>query len=384
MLALGGCGSERTDDALLVLRDLAAGAGESHLKEVTPAPSRIPVAYIGAGAEREATLYLPGQGKPEAAIVLIPGAVRKGKDDPRLVAFATTLARARFVVLTPELSGYHDLQIRAGHVREIAVAFQHLMSRAELPPGIHGGIAAMSYAVGPAVLAALDEVDGTRVDFVLGVGGYYDLHAAIRFLTTGYFEEDGVQRYLEPDQYGRLVFAKTALQYLKDAKDRSLLDAMVEVRLKDPKADISPLARGLGPEGASVYRLLTNSDPRATAAQIDALPAPMIQTVDALTLKGRELARLQTRFILVHGKNDPLVPYTESRALSRALPHAHLFILKSVLAHVELSFTQVLSRRFWSDDVPDAWRLYRAIGLLLRERRPASKSDPQQAQAPVD
>ena len=244
------------------------------------------------------------------------------------------------------------------------------LSQTELSPGSQVGIGAMSYAVGPAVLAALDEGIGERVKFVLGVGGYYDLRAAIRFFTTGYFDDAGVERYLRPDDYPRLVFAKTALEYLHAAKDRAIIDAMVEAKLKDATADISPLARGLGPEGLSLYRLLTNTDPRAAPALIAALPAPMLATIDALTLQGKDLTRLKARLILLHGKNDSLVPYTETERLARvvASSQVRVFILQHILGHVELTFGRFFSRQFWSEDLPDAWRLYRAVSLLLRER----------------
>src|SRR3970282_281862 len=44
------------------------------------------------------------------------------KDDPRLVAFATTLARARFLVLVPDVAGLRQLRVRAADAREIADA----------------------------------------------------------------------------------------------------------------------------------------------------------------------------------------------------------------------------------------------------------------------
>ncbi|MGZ5709878.1 MAG: alpha/beta hydrolase family protein [Burkholderiales bacterium] len=370
LISLNGCSLQRMSDALLVLGDLAAGAGPSRLKDVTAPPSRVSITYMAGGTRRSADLYLPGEGSPRAGIVLVPGAVPKGKDDPRLVAIAMTLARVRFAVLTPELTGYRERQIRPDHVSEIRDAFRSLSERRELSPGGRAGIGAFSYAVGPAILAALDENIRRQVKFVLGVGGYYDLRAAIRFFTTGYFDDAGVQRYLRPDDYGKLVFAKTALEYLSSPSDRVIIEAMVEAKLRDSAADITPLAAGLGPEGLSVYRLLMNTDASAAPALIAALPAPILATIDALTLEGKDLTRLKARLILVHGRNDPLVPYSETLKLARAAErsHARVFILHHILAHVELTFGRVFSRRFWSEDLPDAWRLYRAVSLLLSTR----------------
>lgn len=375
LLWLAGCAAFDRD-AWLVLGDIGAGAGPSRLKELTPVPSRTPVTYTVSGRAGAGDLYLPGTGKAEAGIVLVPGAVPDGKDDERLVALATTLARARFAVLTPDLSGYRELKVRPAHAREVADAFYYLVSRDALAPQGRAGIGAISYAVGPAVLAAMQDDIRERVRFVLGVGGYYDLRVAIRFLTTGYFEEEGAPRYLRPEDYGRLVFARTALDYLSRENDRAALDAMVEAKLEDREADVSALAEGLGPEGLAVYRLLVNSDPRETARLLAELPQPLIAAIQALSLQGKDLSGLSARLILVHGMNDPLIPYTESLALSRAVPasRAQVFVIRRILGHVDLSFGDVFSGEFWGQQLPDAWRLLGAVRLLLRERQPVKNT----------
>jgi hypothetical protein len=57
-------------------------------------------------------------------------------------------------------------------------------------------IVAFSYAVGPAVLTALETDICERLRFVAAVGGYHDLYRAVRFFTTGYFEKDGKGRQI--------------------------------------------------------------------------------------------------------------------------------------------------------------------------------------------
>ncbi len=384
LLLLSGCSTQRHYDALLVLSDIASGGGASLLKRRTPEPSRTPVAYTIAGRDHTADLYLPGDGKPEAGIVLVPGAVPDGKDNEALVAFAMTLARARFAVLTPELSGQRELKVQPAHAREVADAFRHLVEREDLSPRGRAGIAAFSYGVGPAVLAALEDDVRGRVRFVLGVGGYHDIRASIRFFTTGYFEDNGAPRYLKPDDYGKLVFAKSVLDQIGSRDDRVTLDAMVSARLRDPGADLSALAKKLGPEGLAVYRLLTNTDPQETSRLLAALPQPILETIDALTLDNKGLQRLTARLLLVHGKNDRLIPYPESLALSNAVApgQAHVVILNRILGHVDLRLSHLFSLRLWREELPDAWRLLRAVNLLLLEReRPAVATGEDTAQA---
>src|SRR5438105_13860207 len=65
------------------------------------APQRITVNYTVRGRAYRGDVYLPAQ--PRAGILFVPGAVEKGKDDPRVAAFANALARADFAVLVPDL-----------------------------------------------------------------------------------------------------------------------------------------------------------------------------------------------------------------------------------------------------------------------------------------
>jgi hypothetical protein len=344
--------------------------GESRLERSTPKPSRASISYLIDGRANSGDLYLPADGAPEAAVVLVPGAVPEGKDHERLVDLATTLARVRFAVLTPELRGYRDLEIRPDQVREVADAFRYLAQRGDLSPDGRAGIGAFSFAVGPAVLAALEDDIRGRVRFVFGVGGYHDLRLAIRFFTTGYFEDDGDLRHVEPSEYGRLVFAKSVQGQLRDPADRATLDAMVDARMRDAAADLSSLAGRLGPEGQSVYRLLTNADPGRALELIGELPDKTVATIDALTIADKDLGRLPARLILVHGKNDPLIPYSESIALARAAApsRSHVIIVNHVLGHVDVGFSRLLSVQFWTQELPDAFRLLRAVSLLMRER----------------
>ncbi len=372
VLSCAGCATGRYHDAYLVLDHLVAAGRESRLERSTDEPSRTSIHYTIEGRSNSGDLYLPGEGAPQAAVVLIPGAVPEGKDHERLVELALTLARVRFAVLTPELSGYRELKIRPEQVREVADAFRYVADDVGLSPGGRAGIGAFSFAVGTAVLAAIEEDIRERVRFVFGVGGYHDLRLAIRYFTTGYFEYDGKPQHLEPSDYARLVFAKTAQDHVRDPGDRAILEAMVEARLKDSTADLSSLASRLGPEGQSVYRLLTNTDPHEAPELISRLPRETVATIDALTLADKELAGMPARLIVVHGKTDPLIPFSESIALGRAVApsQARVFILNQGLGHVDLSFSGLLTVRFWTQELPDACRALRAVAALLRQREP--------------
>jgi pimeloyl-ACP methyl ester carboxylesterase len=298
-------------------------------------------------------LYWPAE-DARAALVLVPGAAPLGKDDPQLVAFAETLARARFAVLVPEIPNLRQLQVSPSDVAAIAGAIERLARCS----GGEVGLAAISYAAGPAILAALRPGTRERVRFVLAIGGYHDLAAVVTFFTTGFYrsEPDEPWQHREPNAYGKWVFVRANAIRLDDPGDRATLAAMAERKLADPSAEVADLRPGLGPEGRAVMALLDNRDPDRVPALIARLPPAVRTDLAALDLKRRDLT-LDARLILVHGRDDPIIPATESKALAAAAPDASLFVVDS-LAHVELGPT----------GLADGLRLWRAVYLVLTER----------------
>ena len=313
---------------------------------------------VGGQAEA-ADLYLPLDSAPRAGLVLVPGAAPEGRKDSRLVAFATTLARSGFSVIVPDVPSLRELRPSAGSTRHIGAAFQWLHEHGDLAPGSRAGIGAFSVAVGPAVLTALDPAVNGHVRFLLLVGGYYDLVRTLTYLTTGWFEAAGERHYREPNAYGRWVYALTNAQRLEDPEDQAALTALAHRKLDDPGAPVGDLLAKLSRQGRSVYEFITNTDPGRVAALIQQLPPAVRSDIEALDLASHDLASLKARFILVHGLDDDIIPYTESVALARSLPRgqAQLYLLKG-LRHVDTGVR----------GLPDAWRMWRALQAVLAQR----------------
>lgn len=363
------CFGPRGYEALLVLTDLNAGAGLSHFKARTAAPTHQSMSYSAGGRRYAADLYLPAEGRAQAGVVLVPGVVENAPEDPRLVAFATTLARARFAVLVPSLPGFRALQVHPSDASEVSAAFSLLVSRSDLAPQGRAGIIALSYAVGISALAAMDERIRDQVRFILGVGGYYDMTEAIIFLTTGYFKQDERWQHLEPDPYAARVFLESGKDSLGDPADRVVLESIEELRSRNPAADTSSLAAGLGPEGRALYDLLQNTDPLRTPALIARLPQALQSTLSQLSLSNKDLAPLKARLILLADRADNMIPYSQSVELAHAVREgqAQVYLVGS-LAHVEMKRWHYLSWKFFVTGVPDFCRMYVAVYALLKER----------------
>jgi pimeloyl-ACP methyl ester carboxylesterase len=134
---------------------------------------------------------------------------------------------------------------------------------------------------------------------------------------------------------------------------------IADAKIANPAATISDLLARLGPQGRKVHALLANSDPEKVPELIAGLPGPVLSELRALDLSARNLGDLKARLILIHGRDDLLIPQTESIALAAALDgdQSRLFIVDS-LKHVELQFTSI----------SDVFKLWRAVRTLLEER----------------
>jgi hypothetical protein len=363
---LAACSPQRGIEAARVLADLSSADGADAASQ---AGAIVPteIAYEGASGRAVADLYWPDHAA--AALVLVPGVVPEGKDDPRLVDLAQTLARARFAVLVPDIANLRAQKVSPEDAQAIAAAIARLgRCAAPADEGPSVGVMAISYAAGPAILAALRPDTADQVRFVVAIGGYYDLAAVVTFFTTGYFRSAPDQPWQQatPNAYGKWVFIAANAERLEDPDDRAALAGMAERKLQDLDADVSDLQAGLGPEGRSVMALLDNRDPERVPALIAGLPEAVRRDLEALDLARRDLSPLQARLLLVHGRDDPIIPSTESQALAGAAPAgtATVYLVDS-LAHVELSPAGLI----------DGWKLWRAIYWLLAERDAAPRPD---------
>ncbi len=370
MLLLGGPLS-RAVEAVRMWADVVA-AGSSRIDGLPGSPPGEPVTYERGGHQRFGDLYRP-EGVPSGAVVLVPGAAAEGSTHPALVAFAQGLARAGFAVLVPDLPNLRMLHVRASDAVAIADAVRFLAEGAGRGHAV--GLVAISYSVGPAILAALDPGIAGRVGFVLAIGGYYDSEAMVTFLLTGHRRdpETGAWQPAQVHPYGRWVLGRSDAALVPDETDRQLLSAIADRRWLDPNAPIDDLEPHLGPGGRAVLALMRNRDPARVPALLAALPEPVRRNLDGLNLRHHDLSALQGRLIVVHGRDDTIVPYTQSLALAAAGPpgRTELFVLDN-MTHVQLG----------PGGVRDALALWQAIYAVLAARDAAPERGWQPAAAP--
>ncbi len=352
-LFLAGCVGPRGDEAAALLADIAAGEGPSRLKQTTAEPQHSTIAYRRSGRVGAADLYRNTE-RPNGAVVVVPGLTPHGKDDPRLVAFVRSLARARFLVLVPDIANTRALKVSAGDSAPIGDAIEELAQLFAGGAGRSVGLVAISYAVGPALLALADTPAGRHVKFAVAIGGYYDIDAAIGFVTTGFYRlPDGSWRQGAANELGKSVFMRSNADRVSDPADRARLVAIAERRMAEPAAgasgDPGELVARLGPEGRAVYQLIANRDPGQTAELIARLPDTIRRELRALDLKGRDLTQIAGPVFLIHGEDDPIIPAGESVKLAAALGSRADLTLVERFAHVDAGTAGLAdSLRLWN------------------------------------
>ncbi|WP_018863969.1 hypothetical protein [Thioalkalivibrio sp. ARh3] len=351
-------------EATRVLQDIEAGAGPSALKDRTPEPTREALTLATDEGDIAADLYHPRQ-EVGARIVLVPGFTPQGKDDRRLVQLAHTLARARFLVLVPDLQGTKDLRVRTEDAAAIGDAAA-LLSRLEVdgaPDQQDVGVAAISYAVGLAVLATLTPEGEQAIDFLVGIGGYYDTENVITFATTGAFQDPATGRWKTrtPDPQAKWFFLHGNLHMLDRREDRAILEEIARRRITDPEAPIDDLADALGDEGRSLLALIQNDDRERVPELLGDLPASARQAIDTLSLAGRDLSHLSDHVLLIHGRNDTMIPHTESARLARAIGETDLHRIDG-FSHIDPHGVGFIGQ----------WQLVRAMMDLLARRQNGS------------
>jgi len=309
-------------------------------------PVREEELLIDRGEDRvPATLFLPpgvagarGRGLP--GWVVLHGITRPGRAHPSLLRFARSLAHTGAAVLVPEIPEWRELRLAPTQaLPTIRAAILALDARPETLPGALGLIG-FSFGAPQALIAAGDPEVRDRLAVAVGFGGYARLEPTLDFHFTGEFERGGVPHRLRPDPYGRWIVGAnylTATQAHADAGDvaealRTLAVAAGEAQRECWDPVFAPLKsrlrQGIGASRRELFDLFAAPDsrePEASAARevVRAL-CTATDRVDPLLNPIPALRPLSVPVHLVHGRQDQLIPFTETLALADVLPAPHV------------------------------------------------------------
>jgi hypothetical protein len=307
---------------------------------------------VGARA-LPADLYRPPS--PRGGLVLVHGLSRAGRHHPELVRLARLLARHGLLVLVPQFEGLAAFRLSGREVAEIDAALAALGARTS-----RVGIVGFSFGAGPALVAAAGRSD---LALTASFGGYADLRAVIRYLTTGLHEHGGVHYAHAPEEYNRWKLLALLTGFVEDARDLGLLDAIAQRKLADPGADTRSLEADVGGQGQAIMALVRNRSAKAIAPLVSALPASARSAIEALSPLTL-IPRLPGRLVIAHGADDISIPFTESVRIAEASGGRARAVILETFGHTgPQPFWRSLGGR-----VRDGVRLVRLAHALLSVR----------------
>ena len=279
----------------------------------TDEPLRHEAHYPSSEGTTVADVYRPADGKPHAAVVLFLGANAAGRDDPDVINLGNALARAGYVTMfhwSPSMA--LQANIEPTETGNLVWAFQYLAEREYVDPqrvGLGGFCVGASFAL----VAAADPIIQDRVYFVNAFGPYFDAETLLLQAASRSVVYDGQRTPWEPDSLTMRVLANELIETLDDPADA---DALTRRYLNG-----QPLAPAeldaLSPQARTVFRLLDGATPEEAAALYAALPGGFRQDLAKIS-PATHVDDIRARLLVLHDRNDRLVPAAESRRLLAA------------------------------------------------------------------
>ena len=276
----------------------------------TDEPLRHEVHYQSSDGSTVADVYRPPDGRPRAAVVLFLGANAAGRDDPDVVNLGIALARAGYVTMfhwSPTMA--LRANIEPAETGNLVWAFQYLSEREYVDPrrtGLGGFCVGASFAL----VAAADPRIRDDVYFVNAFGPYYDARELLLQAATRSVVYDGETTPWEPDSLTLKVLANELIETLEDPAD---VDALTRRYLNGEAVSAAELD-ALSPPGRTVMALLDGTTREDAETLYSSLPLAFREDM-ATVSPSTHVSGIQAKLLVMHDRNDRLVPAAESRRL---------------------------------------------------------------------
>ena len=280
----------------------------------TENPTVEEVNFPTPGGPGVADLYVPAGEGARGAVLLFLGVNPAGRDDPRVVGLAEGLAQSGVMVMIPWSDTMTEKKVSPDEVESLVQAYQYLLEHERADPE-RSGMGGFCVGASFATVAAQDDRIRDKVRFVNFFGGYYDARdLAASVASASRFYGDVVEPWT-PDKLSVEVVTTHFIDRLPDAEERALLGRVFIER--DAVLDEAVLS-SMSDEAQTVHRLLSGATLAEARELISGLPASMRADLDAISPVAR-IEDLDARILIMHDREDKLVPSEESRRLADAL-----------------------------------------------------------------
>jgi pimeloyl-ACP methyl ester carboxylesterase len=301
----------------------------------------------------QARLYTPTPAPNAPGLVLIPGIHYLGMDEPRLAAFARSMASCGLRVLTPELPDSRDYRIQPSDVQAIGDSVQWLQNATGRPVGLMG----LSFSGGLALMAAAEPPFSNEISFVFSVGAHDDLYRIATFYVTDADPlPDGDIERATPNNYGPWILEYEHLEDFLPQADVATIRPVLRARLYENSAlEKELLAKLTNAQKAEYARIIDTLHQDIALFTSNKKHAAEMAAVSP----DGHLAGLHVPVYLLHGRGDTLIPFAEAEWLAQDLPHGTVkeLLVSPLIAHVS---TNTSKPGIW-----DEWQLLHLLAKVM-------------------
>ena len=322
-------------------------------------PTRREVTYPLSSGSGVADLYVPASGETHSGILLFLGVNPAGRDDPRVVGLASGFARAGIVVMIPWSDTMTQRRIAPEEIDNLVRAFQYLRTLDVVDPD-RVGMGGFCVGASLSAVAAQDPRIRDDVRFVNFFGGYFDARDLVISVVSSTRFGDGQQESWSPDRLSAQVVSLHLVEGVPDVDERALLN---RVCIEKSAVLDEPVFAALSPDAKVVYELLSGPDLAQAKMLVESLPQSALATLEAIS-PITNIQNLKARVLIMHDREDDLVPSEESRRFANALPPDSDTYYTEFSLFQHLDPTRPVSPPVYAKEL---WKLYLHMYNVLRE-----------------
>lgn len=322
-------------------------------------PSREEVFNEISAGRGSADLYAPAGDGVHSGVLLFLGVNPAGRNDPRVVGLAEGLARSGAVVLIPWSEGMTSQRVTAEEVEDLVRWFEFLLAHERVNPE-RAGVGGFCVGASLVAVAASDPRIRDNVKFVNFFAGYYDARDLIAAVLSNSRYYDGVVEPWTPDKLSKSVVTAQLIEEMENPAEIAILNGMYVS--KDTFVEPAELAR-LSEEAQITSRLLSGVGTDEARELVANLPDSTLDSLASIS-PSSSVEDLKARVLIMHDREDHLVPASESRRMADALAE------RGDVRHTEFSLFQHLDPTKPVGPVEyvrELFKLYRHMYLVLDE-----------------
>lgn len=347
----------------------------------TPSVLSRPVAWVTRGPviERlsldtprgrvEAELYRPDAPAPHPGVVACFGVVPVEATDPRVKQIGEGLARSGFAALLYWSPTMRDLRLEPGDIAELTSAYEALLRQPSVDPARSGF---MGVCVGGsfALMAAASPSIRERVTFISAYAPYSSMWTLAADIASGTRTLGDDREHWDVDPLTWKTYVRSVTGWLRPTDAQRLREAFEDrVTWNATKTAIIISAAGavdeteLSDDGRAIFRLLRAGRDDVQSA-LQRLPATAKELLDAMSPIRYVKDIAAPTIVLLHDRDDHVIPVGESRRLWSALAPTH-----PGARYTEMHLNHLRVPKGWSplQFARELFRSYRAVYPLFRE-----------------